>query len=132
MALYFYKKHIRRRMMNKNGKTMLGVLYCGTEAFKVVNTACDKNGPILILNAKLNGTNFLLINFYNTNSEPEQLSSFSTLQKLLEEVDDYSKRNIVFGGGFDLIFDCKFGASRGNPKEVSSETNRSKRNSLFV
>ena len=32
--------------------------YCGTEDFKVVNTACDKNGRILILNAELNGTNF--------------------------------------------------------------------------
>ena len=27
MALYFYLKHIRRQMMNKNGKTILGVLY---------------------------------------------------------------------------------------------------------
>ena len=34
--------------------------YCGAEAFKVVNTACDKNGRILILDAELNGTNFLL------------------------------------------------------------------------
>ena len=36
--------------------------YCGTEASKVVNTACDKNGQILILDAELNDTNFLLIN----------------------------------------------------------------------
>ena len=34
--------------------------YCGAEAFKVVNTACDKNGRILILDAELNGTTFLL------------------------------------------------------------------------
>ena len=27
MALYFYKKHIRLQMMNKNGKMILGVLY---------------------------------------------------------------------------------------------------------
>ena len=27
MALYFYKKHIRRQMMNKNRKIILGVLY---------------------------------------------------------------------------------------------------------
>ena len=25
------------------------------------------------------------------------------------------KKNIVFGGDFNLIFDCKFDASRGNP-----------------
>ena len=78
---------------------------------------------------------FLLINFYNSNTESEQLSTFSTLQKLLEKFDDYNKKNIVFGGDFNLIFDCKFDASGGNPilkKKISSETNWDKRISLFV
>ena len=68
---------------------------------------------------------FLLIKFYNSNMESE-LSIFSTLQKLLEKFDDYNKKNIVFGGDFNLIFDCKFDASGGNPilkKKISSETN---------
>ena len=89
--------------------------YCGTEAFKVANTACDKNGRITILNAELNGTNLLLINLYNYNTESEHLSTFSTLQKLLERFDDYDKKIIVFGGNFNFIFNCKFDASRGNP-----------------
>ena len=117
--------------MNKIGKVILGVLYffshgksnscgvaigyCGTEAFKVVNTKCDKNGRILILGAELNAANFLLINFYNSNTEPEQLSIFSTPQKLLEKVVDYNKKSIIFGGDFNLIFHCKFDASRRNP-----------------
>ena len=77
--------------------------YCGTEDFKVVNTACNKNRQILILDAEMNGTNFLLINFYNSNTESEQLSTFSILQKLPEKFDDYNKKNIVFGGDFNLI-----------------------------
>ena len=81
----------------------MAIDYCGTEAFQVVNTARDKNGRILILDDELNGTNFFLINFYNSNTESEQLSSFSTLQKLLETFDDYNKNNIVFGGDFNLI-----------------------------
>ena len=68
--------------------------FCGTEAFKVVNTVCDKNGQILILDAELNGINVLLINFYNSNTESEQLSTLSTLQKLLEKVDDYNKKTL--------------------------------------
>ena len=84
----------------------MAIGYCETEAFKVVNTACDKNGRILIFDAELNGTKFLLINFYNSNTESEQLSTFSTLQKLLEKFDNYNKKNIIFGGDFDLIFDC--------------------------
>ena len=110
----------------KSNSCGVAICYCGTEAFKVVNTVCDKNEPILILDAELNGTNVLLINFHNSVTESEQLSTFSTLQKLLEKFDDYNKKNIVFGGDFNLIFDCKFDASGGNPilkKKISSETN---------
>ena len=84
-------------------------------AFNVVNTVCDKNGRILILDAELNGTKFLLINFYSSNTESEQLSTFFTQQKLLEKFDDHNKKNIIFRGDFNLIFDCKFDASGGIP-----------------
>ena len=79
----------------KSNSCGLAIGYCGTEAFKVVNTACDKNGQILILDAELNGTNFFLINFYNSNTESEQLSTFSTLKKLLETFDDYNNKNLA-------------------------------------
>ena len=91
----------------------MAIGYCGTEDFKVINTACNKNGRILIFDAELNGTNFLLISFYNSNTESEQLSTFSTLQKLLENL--IITKKIVFRGDFNLIFDCKFDASGRNP-----------------
>ena len=97
------KDNIRDPLYFSHGKSnSCGVVvgYCGTEAFKVTNTACDKNGWSLILDAELNATNFLLINFYNCNTESEQLPTFSTLQKLLEKVYDFNKKNIVFGGDF--------------------------------
>ena len=80
----------------KSNSCGVAICYCGTEAFKVVNTVCDKNEPILILDAELNGTNVLLINFHNSVTESEQLSTFSTLQKLLEKVDDYNKKKHYF------------------------------------
>ena len=93
----------------------MAIGYCGTEDFEVVNTACNINGRILIFDAELNDTNFLLINFYNSKTESEQLSTLSTLQKLLEKSGDYNKNNVAFGGDFDLISDCKFDVSGGNP-----------------
>ena len=42
----------------KSNSCEVAVGYCETEAFKVVNIACDKNGRILILDAELNGRNF--------------------------------------------------------------------------
>ena len=59
----------------KSNSCGVAIGYCGTEDFKVVNTACDKNGRMLILDAELSGTNFLQINFYNSNTESEQLST---------------------------------------------------------
>ena len=91
----------------------MSIGYWAIETFKVVNTACDKNGRILILDAKLNDTNFLLISFYNSNSEPEQLSTFSSLQKLLVKFDDFSKKKALFLEMI-LIFDQTFDASGGN------------------
>ena len=41
----------------KTNSCGVAIDYCGTEDFEVVNTACDKNGRILILDAELNGTN---------------------------------------------------------------------------
>ena len=52
----------------KSNSFGVAIGYCGTEDLKVVNTARDKNGRMLILDAELNGTNFLLINFYNSNT----------------------------------------------------------------
>ena len=119
----------------KSNSCRVAIGYCGTENFKVVNTARDKNGQMLILDAELNGANLLLIKFWNSNIlKSEQLSTFSTLQKRLEKFDDYNKKNVVFGGDFNLIFDCKFDASGRNPilKKISSETNWDERVSLFV
>ena len=99
----------------KSSSCGVAISYYGTEDLKVVNTARDKNGRMLILDAELKGTNFLQINFYNSNTEFEQLSTFSSLEKLFEKFDDYSKKNIVLGGDFNLIFDYKFDASGGNP-----------------
>ena len=64
----------------KSNSCGVAIGYCGTQDLKVVNTARDKNGRILILDTDLNGT-----------------------------------KNIVFGGDFNLIFDCKFDVSGGNP-----------------
>ena len=70
----------------KNDSCGMAISYCGTEDLKLVNTASDKNKRILILDAELNGTNFLLTNLYNSNTEYEQLSAFSTLQKTTSKI----------------------------------------------
>ena len=62
------------------------------EKFDGYKHSTQQKWTMLILHAELNGANFLLINFNNSNTESEQLSTFSTLQKLLEKFDDYNKK----------------------------------------
>ena len=118
-----WKDDFRGPLFFSHGKSNscgVAIGYCGTEAFKVLNTACDKNGRILILNAELNGTNFLLINFYElifailTQSLSRYLLS-PLYKNYLKKLMIITKKNIVFGGDFNLIFDCKFNASGGKP-----------------
>ena len=68
-----------------------------------------------MLETKIFDEIFLLINLYNANLECDQLTTFSTLLKLLEEIDDISNKKIILGRDFNLFFDCKLEAFSGNP-----------------
>ena len=97
MALYFYSTFVNKGPTKmekrfplffvffwshgKNSFLRVPTGYFGTKYFKKVR----KKGRILILYVVLNDTNFLLINLCNSNSEPDQLCTLSTLQKLLEK-----------------------------------------------
>ena len=63
----------------KSNSCGVAIDYCGTEDLKVINTARDKNGRMLILDAELNGTNFLLTNFEIFIRWSKHLSSPTTL-----------------------------------------------------
>ena len=68
-----------------------------------------------MLETKIFDEIFLLINLYNANLECDQLTTFSTLLKWLEGIDDISNKKIILGGDFNLFLDCKLEAVGGNP-----------------
>ena len=45
----------------------------------------DGSGRILVLDATIDGTEYLLINLYNGNTEPEQLKILESLSKVLKD-----------------------------------------------
>ena len=45
----------------------------------VKNKVHDNDGRLLILDATINGSDYLLINFYNANTEREQLTTIKNL-----------------------------------------------------
>ena len=50
----------------------------------VRNKASDKQGRILIIDALIDDTEFMLINLYNANTENDQWTTFLELTNLLE------------------------------------------------
>ena len=65
----------------------------------------DNDGRVLILDATINGSDYLLINFYNANTEREQLTTIKNLNNLLKDFEDFHDKKVIFAGDFNLIFD---------------------------
>ena len=85
----------------------------GKNSFDLIDQKSDENGCILIIEAKINEYNFIVINIYNSSTESEQLKTFSILQNMLDNIE-ISNKEIVFEGDFSLIFDCKLETNSRN------------------
>ena len=83
-------------------------------SFDLIDQNSDENGRILIIEAKINEDNFIVINIYKSNIESEQLKTFSILKNILDG-REISNKQIVFLGDFNLIFNCKLETSSRNP-----------------
>ena len=60
-------------------------------------------------------TEYLLINLYSGNTQPEQLNILESLSKILKDFLDLSEKNSIFAGDFNLLFDQKLESAGGNP-----------------
>ena len=63
----------------------------------------------------IDDTEFILINLYNTNTENDQLTTFSELTNLLENFDLTKNKPIIFAGDFNLFLDGSLEGKGGNP-----------------
>ena len=82
---------------------------------RLKNKIHDNDGRVLILDATINGSDYLLINFYNANTEREQLTAIKNLNNLLKDFEDFHDKKVIFAGDFNLIFDRKLESAGGNP-----------------
>ena len=81
--------------------------YCffGSITYTVRTKASDRHGRILIIEALTDDTEFVSINLYNTNTENDQLTTFSELTNLLENFDLTKNKPIIFASDFNLFLD---------------------------
>ena len=57
------------------------IAFFGSIKYTVKKKAFDKNGWILVIEALIDDTEFILINLYNANTENDQLTTFLELKK---------------------------------------------------
>ena len=99
--------------------------FCRKKSVNLIDQRSDEDGRILLIEAKTNDNNFIVINIYNPKTESEQLITFSILQNMLDVID-FSDKQIVFGGDLSLMFVHKLEKTRqksSSKKEFSSRIN---------
>ena len=74
---------IKRTYIFSHGKTN-SCGYIGNNKLDVLDKDNNKNGRILILDVKVDETNFILVNIYNSNTEKEQVMTLLDLGKMLK------------------------------------------------
>ena len=83
---------------------------------KCVNSQLtDKYGGILILDVTKDGSEYILVNFYNANTESEQPQVLNNLSELMKKVNVTQGKQIVLAGDFNLFFDSHLEAMGGKP-----------------
>ena len=113
-----WKNDFKGEMFFSHGKSnSCGVLICylGNKDIKIKNKLCDKEGRILILSISIDNQDLVLVNFYNSNLESEQLNKIQELNTMLTDLNVSQNDRIILGGDFNLFFSSKIESTGGNP-----------------
>ena len=89
--------------------------YLGSKKFQLNKINKDDHGRILIVDANIDDQNFVLYNFYNANTESEQINTIFEHNQLLDDCYLDSTKKFVLAGDLDLFFDASLKALVGNP-----------------
>ncbi|CAH3029055.1 unnamed protein product, partial [Porites evermanni] len=90
--------------------------------FEMKSIITDDNGRYILLNAKVQGSDYILGNVYAPNKIKEQCNFFVELQQKLDDFITIQDQRIIIGGDFNVIMDQNLDCAGGSPKEKESET----------
>ena len=65
--------------------------------------------------SQIDDFDFFLINFYNANTEKEQVSVLHKLTSVLSNFENIDNHNFIFTDDFDVFFDASLNATDGTP-----------------
>ena len=106
------------KLFFSHGKTNfcgVAIGFYGNKKLEIVCQKQDHLGRILLLEVKIEKTQFVLINIYNPNTETEQSKILDDLLDFIEDLENINNKKIIFGGDFNLFFDKNYDALGGTP-----------------
>ena len=109
-----------RQLFFSRGKTNscgVAIGFVGTKALNILNIRRDNLGGILVIEVKIYDSVFVLINFYNVNTESEQLHTLNDLINILETFEDIQNKSVVLGGDFNVIFNPSLDSEGGKQEQ---------------
>ena len=94
-----------------------GVLTAFREGLDIEIRTCirDRNRRYIILYVQIQDNPILLINYYAANDESTQVQTLSEISDVIDKMELEQDLTTVWGGDFNLFFDCFFDADGGKP-----------------
>ena len=114
----FWKAQWGGQIMFSHGRNdSRGVLIAFREGlhFTVEKEMKDSKGRILMLKSVIQNSKYLLINFYNANTEQQQVDTLKEVSSMLDQIDLDSEYKLIWGGDFNFSFDLSLEADGGKP-----------------
>lgn len=91
--------------------------------FNLKSVEVDDQGRYVVMEADVQGSNFLFVNIYALNKVQEQCHFFNNLNKTIENFVVDKEHKIVVGRDFNVALASDLDCSGGNPPEKDSVKN---------
>lgn len=88
--------------------------------FEMKSALIDDKGRFILLDARVQGNDYIMGNIYAPNKVQEQCSFFEKLQEKIDSIVADQNQNIIIGGDFNVFTDPDLDCSGGTPKEKES------------
>ena len=99
------------------------IAFYGNQDITVKKKLSDKKRRVLVLDTRIDDSDFLLINIYNANTEKEQVSVLDELTTILSNFEN-TLNHVTFAGDFNIFFDASLDAKGGTPTLNSRSINK--------
>ena len=136
MTSFFFKKHIAPQKLKISGghSGRAGKLFyshgtnhsCGVVVlvrsdldFNLKSVDADTQGRYVVMEADVQGSDFLFVNVYAPNKVEEQCLFFDNLNNVIENFVVDKEQKIVIGGDFNIALDSDLNCSGGPFKKDS-------------